>query len=55
MIALPEKLRKTLERIVRDLRVREDVYGIGLFGSWSRGDATASSDVDLFILDKANL
>jgi len=54
LIALPEKLRKTLERIVRELRAREDVYGIGLFGSWSRGDAAASSDVDLFILDKAN-
>lgn len=54
MITLPEKLRRTLERIVKELRVRDDVYGIGLFGSWSRGDAAASSDVDLFIVDKAS-
>jgi predicted nucleotidyltransferase/Arc/MetJ-type ribon-helix-helix transcriptional regulator len=54
MMKLPEKTRRTLERIVAELRVRENIYGIGLFGSWSRGDATSSSDVDLFILDKSN-
>ncbi|MGQ9506393.1 MAG: nucleotidyltransferase family protein [Candidatus Bathycorpusculaceae bacterium] len=55
MIKLPEKIRRTLEKIVAELRVRENIYGIGLFGSWSRGDAEASSDVDLFILDKSNI
>jgi predicted nucleotidyltransferase len=55
MIKLPEKIRRTLERIVAELRVRENIYGIGLFGSWSRGDAASTSDVDLFILDKSNL
>lgn len=54
MKALPEKLRGTLERAVKELAAKETVYGIGLFGSWSRGDATASSDVDLFVLDKAD-
>jgi len=54
MIVLPEKIRKTLEKTVKDMRVAENVYGIGLFGSWSRGDATESSDVDLFILDKSD-
>lgn len=54
MITLPEKMRKTLERIVRQLGTRENVYGVGLFGSWSRGDAATSSDVDLFVLDKAD-
>jgi predicted nucleotidyltransferase len=54
MIKLPEKIRRTLERIVTELRARENIYGIGLFGSWSRGDATSSSDVDLFILDRGN-
>lgn len=54
MITLPEKMRKTLERIVRELRTRENVYGVGLFGSWSRGDAATSSDVDLLILDNAD-
>lgn len=51
MTRLPEKLRRTLQKIVDDMRMRERVYGIGLFGSWSRGDASASSDVDLLILD----
>lgn len=54
MITLPEKMRRTLEKIVKTMRVEENVYGVGLFGSWSRGDAEASSDVDLFILDKGN-
>jgi len=54
MIKLPEKIRRTLERIVTEMRVTESVYGIGLFGSWSRGDAATSSDVDLFILDKGD-
>jgi predicted nucleotidyltransferase len=54
MIKLPEKIRRTLEKIVTELRVKENIYGVGLFGSWSRGDATSSSDVDLFILDKSS-
>jgi predicted nucleotidyltransferase len=49
---LPEKIRRTLEKTVTELRVKENVYGVGLFGSWSRGEGEASSDVDLFILDK---
>jgi predicted nucleotidyltransferase len=48
---LPEKLRKVLERTVKELAAKENVYGVGLFGSWSRGDAEPSSDVDLLILD----
>jgi predicted nucleotidyltransferase len=36
------------------MRVAQDVYGIGLFGSWSRGDSTPSSDVDLLIVDNGN-
>lgn len=51
---LPEKIRKALEKTVADLRVRENVYGVGLFGSWSRGDATIASDIDLLILDTVN-
>lgn len=52
---LPEKMRRTLERIVKRMRVEENVYGVGLFGSWSRGDAEESSDVDLLIVDKRGL
>lgn len=55
MMKLPEKLRRTLEKTVTELRAKENVYGIGLFGSWSRGEAASSSDVDLFILDKSGL
>jgi len=51
---LPEKVRKTLEKVVTEMRATENVHGIGLFGSWSRGDATTSSDIDLLILDKGN-
>ena len=54
MAGLPEKIRRTLERLVADMRTKEDIYGIGLFGSWSRSDAATSSDVDLLILDKSD-
>jgi len=52
VITFPEKLRRVLERTVKELAARRNVYGVGLFGSWGRGDEEASSDVDLFILDK---
>jgi predicted nucleotidyltransferase len=55
MKRLPEKIRKTLEKITKEMKVEEDKYGVGLFGSWSRGDATRSSDVDLLVLQKGSL
>lgn len=55
MIQLPEKTRRTLERLVNGLQCRVNVYGIGVFGSCSRGDAATSSDVDLFILNRSDL
>jgi predicted nucleotidyltransferase len=54
VIKLPEEMRKALDKIVREMRVKENVEGISLFGSWSRGYAASSSDVDLIILDKEN-
>ena len=51
---LPDKIRRVLEKTVNKLKKKKNIYGIGLFGSWSRGDATASSDVDLLILDNRN-
>jgi predicted nucleotidyltransferase len=54
MMELPEKVRRTLEKLAKELMVREEVYGLGLFGSWSRGDATTSSDVDLIIVSSGN-
>ncbi|MGB9740530.1 MAG: nucleotidyltransferase family protein [Candidatus Bathyarchaeia archaeon] len=52
MIRLPEKIRRTLEKIVSEMRTTENIYGVGLFGSWSRNEASASSDIDLLILEK---
>lgn len=54
MMKLPEKIRRTLEKIVKEMKIQDNIYGVGLFGSWSRGDATESSDIDLLILDKGN-
>ena len=51
---LPEKIRNVLERIIKKKRIEENVYGLGLFGSWARGDATPSSDVDILVLDANN-
>ncbi|MEM3536720.1 MAG: nucleotidyltransferase domain-containing protein [Candidatus Bathyarchaeia archaeon] len=54
IIRLPEKIRRTLEKIVSELRTKENIYGVGLFGSWSRNEAALSSDIDLFILEKGS-
>jgi len=51
---LPEEIRATLHKLVKNLSQQETISGIGLFGSWSRGDAAASSDIDLLILDQRN-
>ena len=53
---LPEKIRRPLEKLTRNLQNRETTYGISLFGSWSRGDADpSSSDVDLLLIDNQPL
>jgi len=51
MIRLPERIRNPLDKLVKNLKARETIYSISLFGSWSRGDAEPSSDVDLLIVD----
>jgi predicted nucleotidyltransferase len=48
---LPEDIGGVLESLLEDLKSRASVSGIGLFGSWSRGDAVSSSDVDLLVVD----
>lgn len=55
MADLPEKIRGVLERLVANLKGKENVSGVGLFGSWSRGDAVPSSDVDVLIVDEGNI
>jgi len=47
VIVLPEKLRKTLEKTVKELAAKENVYAVGIFRRWRRGETVASSDVDL--------
>jgi predicted nucleotidyltransferase len=47
----PEKINGILKTLTEDLKSRESISSIGLFGSWSRGDATPSSDIDLLIID----
>ncbi|MEM3956358.1 MAG: nucleotidyltransferase domain-containing protein [Candidatus Bathyarchaeia archaeon] len=48
---LPGSLSGVLGGIIEDLKAREVILGFGLFGSWSRGDATPASDVDLLIVE----
>jgi len=55
LVRLPENIRRALEKLVRDLSQRETVSSVGLFGSWSRGDAVAESDIDLLVVDRQNL
>jgi predicted nucleotidyltransferase len=50
-VVFPERFRGVLESFIEDLKVREIVSGIGLFGSWGRGDAVPSSDVDFLIVE----
>jgi predicted nucleotidyltransferase len=49
---LPENARVILEGLLEDLRSRESVSGVGLFGSYSRGDSVLASDIDLLVVDK---
>ncbi|MEM2913762.1 MAG: nucleotidyltransferase domain-containing protein [Candidatus Bathyarchaeia archaeon] len=50
-MSIPSKLRSVLETFIEDLEARETISGIGLFGSWSRGMAASSSDIDLLIVE----
>lgn len=50
-MALPERISGVLSGIIEDLKEREVVLGFGLFGSWSRGDASPSSDIDLLVVE----
>ena len=55
MKRLPGNIRDILASLMEDLKSRESVISVGLFGSWSRGEATSSSDVDLLVVDGRNL
>jgi len=49
---LPENSRSVLQQLLKDLESRESITGVGLFGSWSRGDASLSSDIDLLVVEE---
>jgi len=49
---LSERIRVVLSSLIEDIKSQQSVSSISLFGSWSRGDAVPSSDVDLLIVDK---
>ena len=47
---LPEPVREYVNEFVVRISVDERVLGIVLFGSYSRGDQTKYSDIDIFIV-----
>ena len=55
MERMNEDTRRIVKGLVDDLKSRESVVSIGLFGSWSRGEAVQGSDVDLLVVDSRNL
>lgn len=55
MTNLPENIQNTLNAVVKEMRTREPISSVGLFGSWSRGEAVRSSDVDVLLIKDINL
>lgn len=52
MVALPKGIRSTFDMFVEDVAKQATVSSIGLFGSWSRYDASAASDYDVLVVDR---
>ena len=50
---LPEKIRKALPKIAKELHSQVTVSSMGLYGSWSRGDAVPASDLDILVVDRS--
>lgn len=46
------ELNKATLDFLDNLKSREDVLGVVLFGSWARGNQRATSDVDLVVIVK---
>jgi len=51
-LALPKGISSTFNRFVEDLAKQATVSSIGLFGSWSRYDASRASDFDVLVVDR---
>lgn len=55
MSYLPPAAHPILPKIVRELSTQENVCSVGVFGSWTRGDAIPESDLDILIVDKRGI
>ncbi len=55
MSFLPQSARPIIPKIVRELSAQSNVSSVGVFGSWTRGDAIPESDLDVLIVDKRNI
>ncbi|MCW3992552.1 MAG: nucleotidyltransferase domain-containing protein [Candidatus Bathyarchaeota archaeon] len=51
MVELPQGISSTINKFVEDLAKQTTVSSIGLFGSWSRYDASPASDYDVIVID----
>jgi len=52
VVELPRGISPTFNKFVEDLAKQETVSSIGLFGSWSRYDASPTSDYDVLVIDR---
>jgi predicted nucleotidyltransferase len=55
MQALPGTIRGAFSRLVKGLAEDPGVQALGLFGSWVRGEATATSDFDILVVERSGL
>jgi hypothetical protein len=55
MEVLPGSIRSIFAGLVKDLTRDPGVQAIGLFGSWVRGEGTASSDFDVLVVERSDL
>lgn len=51
MVELPQGISSIISRFVMNLAKQTTVSSIGLFGSWSRYDASPTSDYDVLVID----
>ena len=49
MILYPEEVLKKLNALLPELQMRYGVERIGLFGSYIRGEASPTSDIDIIV------
>jgi predicted nucleotidyltransferase len=55
VVIFPREIRSTIDRFVEDLVNQSTVMSAGLFGSWARYEASASSDLDMLVVDSSDM